>query len=61
MMSGSHQCGYSEDLNRQRSDGYTPLVIVTDEILLQLLIVLQDDKRLVSMRANQSTDSLIVK
>lgn len=35
------QCGYSEDLNRQSCDGYTPLMIIKNEVLLQLLIVLK--------------------
>lgn len=37
----THQCGHSEDLNRQSSDGYTPLMVIIDEVLLQLLVVLQ--------------------
>lgn len=37
----TYQCGYSEYLNRQSSDGYTPLMVIIYEVLLQLLKVLK--------------------
>lgn len=36
-----YQCGNSEDLHRQSSDGNAPLVVINDEVLLQLLVVLK--------------------
>lgn len=30
----TYQCRYGEDLNRKSSDGYTPLMVVIDEVLL---------------------------
>lgn len=36
-----YQRGYSEDLNRQSGDGYTPIMVIMDKVLLQLLKVLK--------------------
>lgn len=36
-----YQCGYSEYLNRQSSDGDAPLVVINYKVLLQLLVVLK--------------------
>lgn len=32
--SNTYQCGHSENLDRQRCDGYTPLMVIIYEVFL---------------------------
>jgi len=39
----SYQCGNSVDLHRQCCDGDVPLMVITDEVFLKLLVMLKHD------------------
>jgi len=40
----AHQRGHSEDLDGQRGDEYTPVLIIIDEGLLQNIVILEDQR-----------------
>lgn len=40
-MLNTYQCGHSEYLDRQSGYGYTPLMVIINEVLLQLFKVLK--------------------